>query len=80
MIDDGCGIDNERLGTLFTAQMPSVSLTGDNKSRNAGIGLSVCASIIKAHGGSIYAGNSKDGGAIVSFSLDISEKEIVYEQ
>lgn len=80
VIDDGCGIDNERLGTLFTAQMPSVSLTGDNKSRNAGIGLSVCASIIKAHGGSIHAGNSKDGGAIVSFSLDISEKEIVYEQ
>ena len=34
-----------------------------------GLGLSLCKEIIEAHKGSIYAQNSKKGGAIVSFTL-----------
>ena len=35
-----------------------------------GIGLSVCMSIVKAHGGSMSARNT-DGGTVVSFSLPV---------
>ena len=41
--------------------------------RNAGIGLSVCATIIKAHGGDISAYNSAEGGAVFRFTLKIEE-------
>ena len=35
-----------------------------------GIGLSVCAAIVKAHGGEISAENRPGGGAIFRFSLE----------
>ena len=38
-----------------------------------GIGLSVCSTIIKAHGGVIFAKNRKEGGAIFGFTLEIEE-------
>ena len=38
-------------------------------SKDIGIGLSVCETIVKAHGGSLERGNRADGGAIVSFAL-----------
>ena len=47
----------------------------DSQKRNAGIGLSVCATIIKAHGGSISAENGADGGAVFSFTLETEEGE-----
>lgn len=43
-------------------------------SRGLGIGLPICKSIIKAHGGTIYAENMPDGGLRVVFSLPISEE------
>ena len=43
-------------------------------SRGLGIGLPICKSIIKAHGGTIYAENMLDGGLQVVFSLPISEE------
>ncbi len=65
--DNGEGIDKETLKNLFT----SFSKTdySDSKSHSMGIGLSVCSSIINAHGGSITAENSKTGGAIFRFTL-----------
>ena len=45
------------------------------KKRNMGIGLSVCASIIHAHGGTIKARNRPEGGADIRFVLDLEEKE-----
>jgi two-component system sensor histidine kinase KdpD len=47
--------------------------TSDMQSRNAGIGLSVCATIVKAHGGDITAENGKDGGAVFRFTLTTEE-------
>lgn len=35
-----------------------------------GIGLSVCAAIIQAHGGTIEAGNREGGGAVFRFFLE----------
>jgi len=75
--DDGDGIPEDRLKHLFDG-----SLLGDSSDevsvdcrqrRNAGIGLSVCATIIKAHGGDISAYNSAEGGAVFRFTLKIEE-------
>lgn len=71
--DNGCGIPKDRLETVFTGYNDRQDEPSDTRQRNAGIGLSVCASIIKAHGGTITAENSKKGGAIIRFALDITE-------
>lgn len=71
--DDGCGIDARRLATLFTGYYASEDEVADSRKKNAGIGLSVCATIIKAHGGTIHAENLKAGGAIFRFVLDTEE-------
>ena len=68
--DNGCGIDPKRLDTLFTGHYVSEREIPDSHKKNAGIGLSVCATIIKAHGGSIKAENLAAGGAVFRFILD----------
>lgn len=70
--DNGCGINPKRLETLFTGYYAQEDEIADSR-KNAGIGLSVCATIIHAHGGSIKAENAKTGGAIFRFSLDTEE-------
>ena len=71
--DNGCGIPNEKLDRIFRGYNDKSEDMSDTKSRNAGIGLSVCATIIKAHGGNITAENVKDGGALFRFSLTTEE-------
>lgn len=71
--DDGCGIHPNRLDDLFTGYLGTSSRQGDADRRNMGIGLSVCATIIKAHGGRIYARNRDTGGAEFTFILDLEE-------
>jgi two-component system sensor histidine kinase KdpD len=41
------------------------------KGRGAGIGLTICAAIIQAHGGKIEVANRPEGGAIVRFTLPL---------
>jgi len=69
--DDGCGIEPERLKNIFNGYYDSKELPADSRKRNAGIGLSVCSTIIKAHGGTIRAENAKSGGAIFRFTLEL---------
>ena len=38
-----------------------------------GIGLTVCRTIITAHGGSMTAENRKEGGALLRFTLPVKE-------
>ncbi len=71
--DDGCGIDPERLENLFTGYLERRELPVDGSRSNMGIGLSVCAAIIKAHGGEIFAENRKSGGALFRFTLEMEE-------
>lgn len=71
--DNGCGIDPKRMDTLFTGYYTPDQELADRQKKNAGIGLSVCATIIKAHGGSIKAENLKTGGAVFRFALDTEE-------
>lgn len=71
--DDGCGIDESKLDTIFSGISQSEVGSQDAKKRNAGIGLSVCASIVRAHGGRISAENLPGGGAMFRFILSTEE-------
>ncbi len=68
--DDGGGISEKMLPRLFDGYfMHASDNTGDSK-RNMGIGLSVCMTIIKAHGGNMN-GCNKNGGAEFTFTLPL---------
>lgn len=73
--DNGCGIDKDCLEHIFTGYIGKEKDNADAQKRNAGIGLSVCATIIKAHGGTISAENAKNGGAVFRFALTTEEKQ-----
>ena len=75
--DNGCGIPAGKLERLFSGDLDQTQPAADSRRRNMGIGLSVCATIIKAHGGQIEASNLPQGGAIFRFSLKLEES---YEQ
>ncbi len=67
--DNGCGIPPERLEHLFTGDYDLGQVPADGHRRNAGIGLSVCDSIVRAHGGALVAENTPEGGALFRFTL-----------
>lgn len=69
--DDGCGIAPERLGNLFTGYLGHQQTPADGSRSNMGIGLSVCATIIKAHGSEMFAKNLETGGAAFYFTLEM---------
>lgn len=75
IIDDGCGIPKERMNHIFTGYFETGDLPADNQKRNMGIGLSVCASVIKAHEGNITVENLKEGGCCFRFTLKMEEEE-----
>jgi two-component system, OmpR family, sensor histidine kinase KdpD len=68
--DSGTGISEEEFPYLFDSFVPGGSKSADS-ARGMGIGLSICMSIIKAHGGTLEAENKKTGGAIFRFILPI---------
>ena len=69
--DNGCGIPADRIDKIFTGYLDRDQTPADGSRSNMGIGLSVCAAIIKAHGGEIHAKNNKTGGASFSFALEL---------
>jgi two-component system sensor histidine kinase KdpD len=73
VIDNGCGIEINKMNDLFTGIFEPKDGQADTKRRNSGIGLSVCATIIKAHGGTISAENRSSGGALFRFILEKEE-------
>ena len=74
--DDGCGIPQERMQELFTGLLDS-AVPMDSGRSNMGIGLSVCRTIVKAHGGEMMAANRPGGGAVFSFALEMEANEDV---
>ncbi len=68
--DNGCGIEDERLKHIFTGYYDDAEKNSDTKKRTSGIGLSVCYTIVKAHGALLTAGNREGGGSIFSFALE----------
>lgn len=60
--DTGSGLSRETLSRLFEPFMTT-------KKEGMGVGLSICRTIVEAHGGSIWANNNPDGGATFAFTL-----------
>lgn len=67
VIDHGKGISDEDFPYLFTSYVPNGNKSPDS-SRGMGIGLSICMTIIKAHGGTMKAHNRVEGGALFEFT------------
>lgn len=73
VIDNGCGISEEQLKHIFMGYYEKKNAPVDHQKRCMGIGLSVCASIIKAHDGEIMAENLEAGGCVFRFLLKKEE-------
>ena len=75
--DNGCGIPKERLRTLFSGTGgPDPNAPADSGKHGMGIGLSVCAAIIKAHGGEIDAESRPGEGTTIRFWLETEKIEL----
>ncbi len=64
--DSGPGIDPKNLDRVFEAFYTT-------KSSGVGMGLSICRSIIEAHGGRLWADANKPRGAVFQFTLPNAE-------
>ena len=71
--DDGTGIREEVLPHIFSESFYHNYEESGDKRRNMGIGLSVCQTIVKVHGGVMTAQNKKkpEHGAVFRFVLPI---------
>lgn len=70
--DNGCGFDGKIIDDVFDMYVSTDNSSSD-VTKDMGIGLGVCKSIINAHDGFIEAENIKSGGACVAFFLPIDE-------
>ena len=66
--DDGPGIPDEAKTKLFEMFYTAGNHRGDGR-RGLGLGLSLCQSIVMAHGGSIEVRDNQPHGAVFSFTL-----------
>lgn len=72
--DDGGGIPSARLASVLSGTEIHSRMRADDR-RNMGIGLSVCRSIVKAHGGELSVEKSRShGGTCVRFYLPYEEE------
>jgi len=72
--DDGCGVPKEHIKDIFSGSWADRTVSADSHKQGMGIGLSVCATIIRAHGGEIHAENREEGGMRFRFALDREEE------
>ncbi len=70
--DHGKGIKQVDIPYLFEGYEARGKRSSDS-SRGMGIGLSICNSIVKAHGGEITVTNKQGGGAAFTFTLPIDK-------
>ncbi len=67
--DSGPGIDPDHVDRVFEAFYTT-------KSSGVGMGLSICRSIIDAHGGRLWADMNASRGAVFRFTLPDADKEL----
>jgi PAS domain S-box-containing protein len=68
--DSGPGIDPKALERVFEAFYTT-------KSSGTGMGLSICRSIINAHGGRLWANANEPRGAVFQFTLPSAQNELM---
>ena len=76
--DEGQGVPEGTEDKVFEMFYTGVKHSADSR-RGIGLGLSLCRSIVQAHGGEIWMMNARPHGAKVSFTLPIAEV-MEYEQ
>ncbi|MBO9709552.1 MAG: PAS domain S-box protein [Caulobacter sp.] len=64
VVDTGPGVPAERAGQLFNAFYTT-------KATGMGMGLSICKSIVEAHGGRIWVDPAEGGGSAFRFTLPV---------
>ena len=70
--DDGPGISDEAKPHLFDMFYTASQGRADSR-RGLGLGLSLCQSIVAAHGGTISVGDCVPHGTVFRFTLPIAE-------
>ena len=78
--DNGKGIDMRLLDHLFDGSLPLSGGRSADESRYMGIGLSVCKTIVEAHGGTIFAQNRPGSGAEFIFTLELGGENDDYQR
>ncbi len=76
--DHGIGIpenDHQRIFERFTRLHQPLPWSLDKPPLGSGLGLSICAGLVREHGGDIRATNPPDGGAAISFWLPLAPEE-----
>ncbi len=71
--DDGGGIPDEAKEKLFQMFYTAQHKRGGDGRRGLGLGLSLCKSIITAHGGTITVRDNLPHGTVISFKLQAEE-------
>ena len=69
--DNGPGIPQEAQAGLFEP-FTQVDMTETRKVGGVGLGLSICKSLVEAHGGAIGVGSNAGKGATFWFTLPIA--------
>lgn len=76
--DDGPGISDEAKKHLFD-MFYTAGIGKPDSRRGLGLGLSLCKSIIDAHGGEIVVMDNVPQGCVFCFTLPLEEVSIDYE-
>ena len=72
--DNGCGIEEDKIAKAFSGYRIERAEPVDGKRSNMGIGLSVCAAIVKAHDSILQVRNIYPGTEFY-FSLEMEEED-----
>lgn len=73
--DNGPGIDDEMKPYIFDMFYTGAKKVADSR-RSLGLGLSLCKSILNAHGGEIMVTDNQPRGTVFTFTLPLEEVEI----
>ncbi len=70
--DDGPGISDDQKPRIFEMFYSGANQIADSR-RSLGLGLSLCKSIVTAHGGRIWVSDNQPKGAVFTFTLPAGE-------
>ena len=73
--DDGPGIPDQEKKQVFQMFYTGSTAVADSR-RSLGLGLSLCKSIVTAHGGSITVSDNQPMGTVFTFTIPAGEVEV----